>query len=223
MKQVDNYIKSIVKEYKSILGGKLIAVSIFGSINGDFQLGKSDIDMIVLVDNKETKKEFEKTLVKISEKLNEKYGLALYYTHQTFIDKLLWNFIKSLGVRNSVMIAAKEEFEKKKFFFCNSISLAALLVPKRIVWKNVLNNNKVVYGELPKIEIPKVNILDWIKAPLPSIGAVAISLLMRPFSKEKSDYLNYAAVKWMKYNAGIENAQNIIFSSLKYYLGIKQK
>lgn len=222
MKELDNYLKEIVNEYKKILGDRLIAVSVFGNIN-NFQTGKSDVDMIVIVNNKETKKSFGAELLAISERLNEKYGLVLYYTHKTFVDKLLWNFINSLGIRNSVMIATKEEFEKRKFFFCNSISLAALLIPKRIVWKNVLNNNKIIYGELPKIEIPKVNILDWLKAPLPSIGAVIASLLLRPFSKEKSDYLNYAAIKWMKYNAGIENAHNIIFSSLKYYLHINQK
>lgn len=233
MKNVNLYIEKMTEGARKLLKNKLNSVILFGSTaNGKFKSSKSDVDMIIVVKDDATKKRYENALLTMSKNLSDKYNLGLYYKNSNFFGDLIWRFISSLGVRRSLFVVTNDEIKKQKFFFCDSRILATLLIPKNRVWNDIVKKNKTIYGKHQRFIKKKINIFDAIKEPLPSIVAGFLSILFRPISKKKSDYLKYASAKWLGFANNIESVNekenvlhnfiNVLFVSFKYYLSWKK-
>jgi predicted nucleotidyltransferase len=185
-----NGLKSLSGKVKRIAGKSLVSMIVFGSYaRGDFN-GDSDVDLIVVVKKKNNRliKRFEKLEQELDGKANN------------WVDKRASKFLNLIGFKKNIFLFDEKEFEKKKFNFCDSQLLAWLLIPKGVIWTNIKNEGKVVYGKDLLDFDSKIGFWDKLKAPLPGVGACVMAALLLPFNKKKAVSLAQTGLRWTYMN-----------------------
>lgn len=184
MKEKLEIIKEKIKE---VLGENLISMIVFGSVSRGDYCKKSDVDLIVVVKEKD-----EKTIEEIN-----KIEDSISSLSRNFID----NFLRSIGVKKNIFLFSEEEFNRKCFYpFCNNRLLSKLLIPKGSIWKRIKNQGKVLIGKNLLEFDAKIGFWDKVKAPFPSIAACLLAFFVFFISRERAIELAQEGVKWAYLN-----------------------
>ncbi len=184
-------LKALKDEIISLLRNDLVSMIVFGSVSrGDWQ-PDSDIDLIVVVKNK------TKEIIRLMEEVED----SLVESSHNFIEKKFSQFLDNVGYKRNIFLFSLNEWRKKKFNFCKHGVLSKLMIPKGIIWRDIKNQGKVLYGKnlLNHLE-PKVTIWDRIKAPLPGVFACLFAGLLFFFARDKAISVAKTGVKWTYQN-----------------------
>ena len=169
-RQVENLLKIFRNEVKTILGGKFLALYVFGSVGmGDFSEHSSDIDFLVLV----------------ATSINQGEGKQLQAMH----DKLcVTQFGDRLEGEYVVTSALYSEGVEGTVARCES-GVLLLDVPSQVSAENILDirqNALVVYGPDPK------NIM-------PHVSYQSVRKVMQDYLREEIDEVKHVEVKDLKW------------------------
>jgi predicted nucleotidyltransferase len=189
---VSSRLKKLKEEIVSLLPNNLVSMIVFGSYSrGDYK-PDSDIDMIVVVKNK------TKNVIKLMQELEA----SLMDASHNFVEKRFSKFLDNIGYKKNIFLFSLNDWRKKKFApFCEHDTLSRIMIPKGIIWRDIKNQGKVLYGKnlLNNLE-PKVSIWDRIKAPLPGIFACLFASLLFLFARDKAIAVSQTGVKWTYQN-----------------------
>ncbi len=183
-------LKTLSKKVKSIVGGNLVSMIVFGSHARGDNNEHSDVDLIVVV-KKKTKRLVNNLLKLESETVSGNNWFELQVSR----------FLNAIGFKKNIFLFTEEEFLNKKFNFCDSKLLSWLMIPKGLIWNAIKREGKVIFGKDLLINlVPRISVWDKIKAPMPGVGACAIATLMLPFSRDKAVMLAQTGLRWTYMN-----------------------
>lgn len=182
--------RTLTKRY----GKNLAAVLVFGSANtGKFKSGKSDIDTIILLKNKEGLN-FEEEIILLSDKLKKlNFATQYFHTLRSIKDQILkrksWGVFITIASRDgSLVLYSTPEFQKLKQWFRKHP------LKKKDCLKYLQEKNKTdVNGYFKKrkgYELTK-SIMAHIRKQLQILNFLRNGLLVYNY-KECLDYLNLA-------------------------------
>lgn len=185
-------LKDLSKNVKKIVGKEnLISMMVFGSYaRGDYN-GDSDVDLIVIVKDKD--KELINKLGSLEDDLS--------ITGSNWLELRIARFLNLIGFKKNIFLYDRAEWLDKKFNFCDSKLLAKLLIPKGVIWSNIKREAKIVYGEDLLRELdPELGFWDKFKAPLPGVGACLMAAFLVLFNKDKAVALAQTGLRWTYMN-----------------------
>ncbi|HLE05744.1 MAG TPA: nucleotidyltransferase domain-containing protein [Candidatus Nanoarchaeia archaeon] len=198
----------LLKAVKTAVGTNLVSMMVFGSYARGDNNKDSDIDLIVVVKNKN--KDLISRLAKVE------YELSI--NSNNFLEEKASKFLNLIGFKKSIFLFDEREFSNKKFNFCDSRFLSWLLIPKGIIWSAIKREGKVLCGKNLLTFSPRIGFWDKFKAPLPGIGACFIASFMLLFARDKAVMLAQTGLRWTYMNVlGILKRSDItsVFGNLK--------
>lgn len=198
----------LLKAVKKAVGTDLVSMMVFGSYARGDHNKDSDIDLIVVVK--------EKNKYLIDKMAQIEYELSI--NSKNIIEEKTSKFLNLIGFKRSIFLFDEHEFNNKKFNFCDSKLLSWLLIPKGIIWGAIKREGKVLFGKDLLNFSSKISFWDKIKAPLPGIGACFIASFMLLFARDKAVMLAQTGLRWTYMNVlGILKRSEItsVFGNLK--------
>ncbi len=174
----------------------VVALYIFGSAIGGERYDTSDLDLLVVLDNRVTSGQI-KHINGLLESLEIKYNLVS--GDSSFIGRVLRAIEKCTGMFESHFVCRKNDLLKGDFVrvFKTSRLLSKLLAPSSIVFGSVLSRMKKVYGEdiHKEVVISKPTPFAMIKSLAMNLLLSLFSLILYPFSSKANKY-EMEAAKW---------------------------
>ena len=190
---MEELVTELVKKYPE----EIVSFVLFGSATtGEWIRGKSDIDCIVIIQNKKLCKEIEKYLTDLLLTLDAKYDLKLSETCTTYkkTDNLALDLI--FKTENKMMfgqpfyVVAQDQLDLKKFKITKDLKTelgARTIASLGLFLQRIKNTGIVLYGKDIRKEIPKtVPTIEKIKASFNAMLLLMMSFVIFPFSPKSA-------------------------------------
>lgn len=202
-KNAIDYIESVINLLENKIGSEnIVSVILFGSLASSKKLTEvSDVDLIIVLEDSISSKTFS-NLNQLLTKKEEKFGFRKKPT--SGIEQFLYLLESQTGMFISHFICRKSDFLACNFsriFNVNPI-VSSILAPKNIVFGNVVQSGKTLYGrnllsEVKKVNISKIDLLrSYFMNTLLSTGALIIFKFYKratKFSMEASKWSMFAS------------------------------
>ena len=194
---VRKYLVEVFSLLFSYLGeDNIVALYIFGSVIGEEYSDNSDLDLLVVLDDRITSKQI-RYVSGVLESLEIKYGLCSM--NCSFLGKILRTIERSTGMFESHFVCRKGDVLKgcfEKVFKTNRF-MSKLLAPSSIVFGSVLSRIMKIYGEdiLKEVVVSKPTALTMIKSLAMNLVLSLFTLVIFPLSSKANKY-EMEAAKW---------------------------
>ena len=182
-------VTKLIEKY----GDEIVSFVLFGSATtGEWMRGKSDIDCIVIIKNKQFSTEIEKYLNSLLLDLDKKYDLKLSETCTTY--KKTNNFALDLifKTENKMMfgkpfyVVSQDQLDLKEFKIRNDFKVelgTRTIASLGLFLQRIKNTGVILYGKDIRQEIPQtVPYLEKIKSFFNAMLLLGMSFVIFPFS-----------------------------------------
>ena len=186
---MEDLVTKLIEKY----GDEIVSFVLFGSATtGEWMRGKSDIDCIVIIKNKQFSTEIEKYLNSLLLDLDKKYDLKLSETCTTY--KKTNNFALDLifKTENKMMfgkpfyVVSQDQLDLKGFKIRNDFKVelgTRTIASLGLFLQRIKNTGVILYGKDIRQEIPQtVPYLEKIKSFFNAMLLLGMSFVIFPFS-----------------------------------------
>jgi hypothetical protein len=196
------FLADLVSRCQGKIGDELISILLFGSaVKGGFVEGVSDFDMIIVVDDGMTSGEMNDLASEVERASSEHDMVGSTSEGFRGIPRFI---MRESGMFVSYFICREGEFVSADFsrIFHTNPLLMKLIVPKGIVFGNVLKGLERVYGKdvVSVARMPRPTKLDILKSVVMNELLVLLSLIYHPFTQDATK-LAMEATKWSVFTA----------------------
>jgi predicted nucleotidyltransferase len=204
-------LKEFLKELVDSTKQDVISIVLFGSAaKGKFKIGKSDIDLIFVVDDKTKKKELEKKLFYIVLNLDRKYNLKLSKACFGFNDGICRRVV--LAIENmayfrmpfGVFSIDELNFENTNISNWKIFLISKLLGSMKSFAVNIKKDGVTIYGKdlISKLKVSPLTRMEKLKFHLTIFWVFIFGLICLPFDwKFSMEHFNKAR----KYKLNLDN------------------
>jgi len=185
---MDELVSKLVEKYQN----EIISFILFGSATtGEWVRGKSDIDCIVITQNKNLSAEIEKYLNSLLLDLDKKYDLKLTETCTSYkktnnpaLD-LIFKTENKLMFGKPFYVVAHDQLDLEAFRIRNDFKMeigTRTIASLGLFLQRIKNTGIILYGKDIRKEIPKtVPILEKVKSFFNAILLLLMSFVLFPF------------------------------------------
>lgn len=190
---LDELVSKLIKEYPD----EIVSFVLFGSATtGEWIRGKSDIDCIVIIQNKKLNEQIEKYLLQLLFVLDAKYNLKLSDTCTSYkkTDNLALNLI--FKTENKMMfgqpfyVVAQDQLNLKEFNIKKDLKTdlgARTIASLGLFLQRIKNTGVILYGKDIRNEIPKtVPVIEKVKASFNAMLLLMMSFVIFPYSPKSA-------------------------------------
>ena len=195
-KRANEYLHHVAQLLENYLKSRLISIIMFGSLVKGYSTEISDADIMIIVSDDCTNKEF-----KYIHRLIMAYEIKYNYLvpPRGIVSRILYSVDKSTGMFISHFISRKKDFLKGNFarmFQINKL-MSKVLAPNQIVFGSVLCRAKVIYGHdvIREAKFPNVPMTQLLKSILMNILTSLSVLFIFPLTKRATLY-EMETAKW---------------------------
>lgn len=196
------FLADLVSRCQGKIGEELVSVLLFGSaVKGGFVEGVSDFDMIIVVNDGLTSGEMNDLASEVERTSSEHDMVGSTSEGFRGIPRFI---MRESGMFVSYFICREREFlsgDFSRIFHANPL-LMRLIVPKGIVFGNVLKGLERAYGKdvVSDARMPSPTKTDVLKSMVMNELLVLLSLIYHPFTQDATK-LAMEATKWSVFAA----------------------
>ena len=197
-KKLERFMQELVLRLTDKYVDEIVSFVLFGSATtGEWVRGKSDIDCIIIIKNKNLSKEIQKYMMNLLLELDAKYDLKLSETCSTSYKKtdnialdLIFKTESKMMFGQPFYVVAQDQIDLKGFKIRKDLKIeigTRTIASLGLFLQRIKNTGIILYGTDIRKEIPKtVPTIEKIKASFNAMLLLMMSFVIFPFSPKSA-------------------------------------